>query len=292
MAWDCGACTFVNIWGMKCCEICSVPKGEVKKPGNTQVIHQDDEEKKMSWVCKSCTSENHPTMERCEGCGLNADGSGKCWNPQEFSQDDEEKKDDPTPTPTPTPASNLLKFASGGMPECIHHPKGVSQFTYDLTNACAVLALMLMLAALRAKRLTWNVVNECLAACTNPPQNAQVSDEVEKHSQRMSIKTEVFPGTGYMGTTNGSLADIKRWLEGGGQWLACIITTGGTTFSVLRVPAGFVVIDTHSFDGKGMVVKRGSSFEETVEAHFSKVSTKAVQETFAQAIEFVIFTNK
>jgi hypothetical protein len=57
---------------------------------------------------------------------------------------------------------------------------------------------------------------------------------------------------------------------------------------MFRIGGTYLVVDTHVFDGKGMVVKAGKSFDSVVESHAQLVSTSAAGGMFAEALEYVV----
>ena len=233
----------------------------------------------MSWNCITCTFLNKSACTRCSMCHTDCHLSTQARpSPLEIEQDKESTSPAPLPTAPPTTGSNESKDESDSCEQkreesinllvppptnneiVMHHPAGFSQFTVQLTNACALLAIEIVCLSLTQKTLSWKDIDRVLRTAKNPSKNAQVSDEIDKGAlrERVDILTEVFPGTGYKGCTNGTMNDIRCALEANaepnriGPLRAVIVTTGGATFTAVRVNEHYLVIDTHSFEGKGI----------------------------------------
>lgn len=231
-------------------------------------------------------------MTRCELCSTDRRGKEKTFYNSQDIYDNSPKAAEFAEAKEHLDSENLFESAKfSDALQVLYHPKAMSQFTEKLPNACALLAIKIACKALTTNCLSWDNINKILKKVINPPQNAQVSHAIENGAlkEKVTVLTEVIPDLGLMGCTNGLLEDVKSSLESAGKnAVAAIITTGATTFTVFRIHGKYLVVDTHSFHGKGMVVKAGNSFASVVENHFQHASTSAAGGMLAKALEYVV----
>lgn len=254
-------------------------------------VLQNNTRDEIRWTCAACTFDNAHAMPRCEICSTKRPVIvDRVCALQKCTEDESKRQSDSARRDAGQHPDNLLKISTRNGVVVVHHPDGYSQFSNGLTNSCALLAIEIACAALTTNCLSWGDINDILQNAVNPRENQQVSDAIDRGAlkERVRIQTEIIKGSGWMGCTNGTLGDVMSSLERGGQnAVAAIITTGGATFTVFRIGGMYFVVDTHAFDGKGMVVKVGYSFEDVVVAHAKLVSTSIAKGMFSEALEYV-----
>jgi hypothetical protein len=287
--WVCKICTYVNENDCKDCQICYTSKdGKPVILSTTPVFKESkdskEKESKETWVCKICTSVNKNDCKDCQICYTPKDGKPVILSTTPVfkeSKDSKEKESKDSKEKESKVEGYTGKFLLGNN----QPPTGFSQFTFDLTNTCTSLALEIMLLFLFGNP-SWKDIENILKKTKNALGHEYLDEVATRLDSNKNVEitsSQTVNGCKLIGTIDVNKCKVLESIKKMKNNTAVIITGNGATFSICRKENYYILVDTHLFDGKGMVVII-SYDTKLLEEHLQKTSN-----SFNKIDEFDVF---
>ena len=279
--WVCKICTYVNENDCKDCQICYTSKdGKPVILSTTPVFKESkdskEKESKETWVCKICTYVNKNDCKDCQICYTPKDGKPVILSTTPVFKESKDSKEKESKVEGYTG-----KFLLGNN----QPPTGFSQFTFDLTNTCTSLALEIMLLFLFGNP-SWKDIENILKKTKNALGHEyldKVATRLDSNKNVEITSSQTVNGCKLIGTIDVNKCKVLESIKKMKNNTAVIITGNGATFSICRKENYYILVDTHLFDGKGMVVIV-SYDTKLLEEHLQKTSN-----SFNKIDEFDVF---
>ena len=233
-------------------------------------------ESKETWVCKICTYVNENDCKDCQICYTSKDGKPVILSTTPVFKESKDSKEKESKVEGYTG-----KFLLGNN----QPPTGFSQFTFDLTNTCTSLALEIMLLFLFGNP-SWKDIENILKKTKNALGHEyldKVATRLESNKNVEITSSQTVNGCKLIGTIDVNKCKVLESIKKIKNNTAVIITGNGATFSICRKENYYILVDTHLFDGKGMVVII-SYDTKLLEEHLQKTSN-----SFNKIDEFDVF---